>query len=111
MLSEPLARSKGLAKLAMLEADMAERLCPKCGAYWACGCELEVPSVAHLQQRVASSDAASFGQPVDVLCPHDWVDAVGVEHDQEAFPEGTRVLMCRLCGIYAVTAAEEMKRQ
>ena len=71
---------------------MADRLCPKCGAYWQCDCVLE-----------------ELAQPIDLMCDHDWIDAVAVEHDPEAFPEGTRVMMCRLCGLYAVTTTEESR--
>jgi hypothetical protein len=72
----------------MLRA-MSDRLCPKCGAYWRCDCIIEelVPTL-------------------DITCNHDWIDAVGVEHDAEAYPEGARVLMCRLCGLYAVAVAD-----
>lgn len=87
---------------------MAERLCPKCGAYWACGCELEVPPAGLSARPIDAGDRTSYGQPLDVTCAHDWVDAIGVEHDQEAFPEGARVLMCRLCGIYAVTTTQQV---
>jgi hypothetical protein len=62
---------------------MAERLCPKCGAYWQCGCVLE-----------------EWRQPVDERCNHDWAAAVGIDLD-ESLPEGTEVVVCRLCGLYA----------
>ncbi len=67
-----------------------DRLCPKCGAYWRCGCVID-----------------EWRQPVDPACRHDWVDAVGVEHD-ESFPEDSRVKMCRLCGLYMVTTHEDV---
>lgn len=35
---------------------------------------------------------------------HDWVPAVGVERD-EVLPPDLEVIVCRLCGLYAVTAA------
>jgi len=70
-----------------------DRLCPKCGAYWVCGCERE-----------------ELDQQTDPACMHDWVDAVGVDRD-ESFPDNARVIMCRLCGLYAVTPAEGLPRQ
>jgi len=66
---------------------MPERLCPKCGAYWNCGCVLDV-----------------WKQPVDKACRHDWIAAVGVEHD-DVLSEDANIVMCRLCGLYAVGAA------
>ena len=71
-------------------------LCPKCGAYWECDCPPEDRSGLEL------------GQPLDPACNHDWVDAVGVDRD-EVLPEGTRVIMCRLCGLYAVTSSEAVR--
>jgi hypothetical protein len=63
-----------------------EKLCPRCGAYWSCGCVLE-----------------ELAFPVTPGCEHDWTDAVGVELDvEELDAEKTRVLLCRLCGLYAV---------
>ena len=47
----------------------------------------------------------NLGQTVDPLCQHDWVEAVGVDRDED-FPEEARVVMCRLCGLYAVTNSE-----
>ena len=65
---------------------MQARLCPKCGAYWECDCVL---------------DDLSF-EPTPG-CPHDWAEAIGVEVlDFE--PADSQVLICRLCGIYSVTA-------
>ena len=76
---------------------MAERLCPKCGAYWACDCVLDD----------VQAFGTSLGPLTDPGCEHDWVDAVGVDRD-EVLPDGARVLMCRLCGLYAVTTSEQV---
>lgn len=38
---------------------------------------------------------------MDQTCAHDWVQAVGVDLDAE-LPEDASVLVCRLCGLYAV---------
>jgi len=67
---------------------MAERLCPRCGAYWRCGCVLD-----------------DWRQPEAPGCPHDWVEAVGVEVEDEA-QDGASVLLCRLCGRYEVADRE-----
>ena len=64
---------------------MSERLCPKCGAYWACDCTL--------QELMPFKDDG---------CQHDWMDAVGVELVDALDPQTSRVLVCRLCGLYAV---------
>jgi hypothetical protein len=60
-------------------------LCPKCGAYWRCGCSLEALAFEPLRR-----------------CQHDWVDAVGIAMDDDLLPDGAGVLVCRLCGLYAV---------
>ena len=65
---------------------MPDRLCPRCGAYWQCGCILD-----------------EWRQPVDEACKHDWVPAVGVEVDGALSAEAA-VSVCRLCGLYAVAA-------
>jgi hypothetical protein len=65
---------------------MAEtKLCPKCGAYWQCNCQREelVPLI-------------------DTGCAHDWTEAVGVELDSDLMGETRVVVVCRLCGLYAV---------
>ena len=59
-------------------------LCPRCGAYWACGCAVE--ELAFIP---------------DVDCEHDWVEVVGVELDGEVGFETSRVYGCRLCGKFA----------
>jgi hypothetical protein len=66
-----------------------ERLCPKCGAYWRCGCVIE-----------------EWSQPFDESCEHDWLPAMGVELD-EALPPSAQAMMCRLCGLYAVGVPQE----
>jgi hypothetical protein len=67
---------------------MERRLCPRCGAYWQCDCVIE-----------ELTQSGALTQPVAAGCSHDWTDAVGVDVvDLEA----ARVLVCRLCGLYAV---------
>ncbi len=67
------------------------RFCPKCGAYWACDCDL-----------TADLPAAVAFQPSTPGCDHDWSDVVAVEVERDDFPTEARVVVCRLCGIYAV---------
>jgi hypothetical protein len=63
---------------------MREKFCPKCGAYWQCDCRFD-----------------ELALPVDPACSHDWAEAVGVEIDGVDLTE-VQVLVCRLCGLYAV---------
>jgi hypothetical protein len=60
-------------------------LCPRCGAYWRCDCRFE-----------------DLNPIVDRTCAHDWNEAMGVEVDEELAPDGARVYVCRLCGLYSV---------
>ena len=69
---------------------MASRLCPKCGAYWQCDCRLD-----------DLYDLRKLSPPLDPACVHDWSEAVGVEID-EVFNGEAKVIVCRLCGLYAV---------
>jgi hypothetical protein len=62
----------------------AERLCPRCGAYWRCDCILD-----------------EWRQPLDESCRHDWLPAMGVELE-EGLPDEAMPIMCRLCGLFAV---------
>ena len=64
---------------------VTSRLCPQCGAYWQCDCQPDL------------------SQP-SVSCDHDWAEAVGVELDESLDAGGSRVVVCRLCGLYAVEA-------
>jgi hypothetical protein len=65
---------------------VSQKLCPRCGAYWRCDCLVEELSFV-----------------ADARCEHDWVDAVGVELDSDGLDlETAKVLVCRLCGLYAV---------
>lgn len=64
---------------------MEGKLCPRCGAYWSCDCSLQ--------------ELSYFPQPG---CEHDWTEAVGVELDEDLVLGEAQVLVCRLCGIYAV---------
>jgi hypothetical protein len=66
---------------------MMERLCPRCGAYWKCGCVLD-----------------EWAQPPAPDCPHDWIETVGVEVDDAQ--DGAIVLLCRLCGRYDLAQRE-----
>jgi hypothetical protein len=63
-------------------------LCPRCGAYWGCDCRLE-----------------DLEPPSLPGCDHDWVEAVAVEVNVDLGDAPARVLVCRLCGLYAVSAA------
>jgi hypothetical protein len=40
--------------------------------------------------------------PVKPGCQHDWTEAVGVEVDVDLLSAESQVLVCRLCGTYAV---------
>ena len=73
---------------------MSARLCPKCGAYWKCDCTLD-----------DVYDPAKLSPPLDPSCNHDWTDVVSVEID-ETFGSNAKVIVCRLCGLYAVALAE-----
>jgi len=73
---------------------MAERLCPKCGAYWRCECALD--------DLPAGQAGAALSLPVDPSCGHEWADAVGVELDGDLGLYDAKVVVCRLCGLYAV---------
>ena len=64
-------------------------LCPKCGAYWDCGCEYEV-----------TAPAALSGPP----CDHDWISTVGIDRIAE-FEDALEIMMCRLCGLYKASFA------
>jgi hypothetical protein len=71
--------------------DVNEKLCPKCGAYWRCDCRFDEPPP--VDWRAASSDGG---------CQHDWTEVLGVELDQDIPQAEAQVLLCRLCGLYAV---------
>jgi hypothetical protein len=77
---------------------MEARLCPKCGAYWKCDCVIEETVVLAPPSEVLSVDA--------MICPHDWIEAVGVDMDVEVGGTSRQVLVCRLCGLYAVGEAD-----
>ena len=64
---------------------MTQRLCPVCGAYWQCDCRPE-----------------ELVMPATPGCEHDWTDAVGVDIDVDLGE--VKVVVCRLCGLYAVEA-------
>jgi hypothetical protein len=66
---------------------MEQRFCPKCGAYWQCECILDEPTLR---------------LPETLGCEHDWTETVGVEIDASLDLNGARVVVCRLCGLYAV---------
>ncbi len=79
-----LATTRSTRRNGGMIAGVDARLCPRCGAYWDCGCRLE-----------------ELAPPVEPGCPHDWVEAIGVEKDEE-IPQEATVAMCRLCGQYAL---------
>ena len=77
---------------------MEARLCPNCGAYWQCDCRIEAPPPP-------PADAARPEDPAPRMryedaCQHDWAETVGVDIDIDLTDR--RVLVCRLCGLYAV---------
>jgi hypothetical protein len=74
-----------------------EKLCPKCGAYWKCDCVLDV---VELRPR----DLERLTLPATPGCQHDWTEAVGVDLDDDLLPgeSEVQVMVCRLCGLYAV---------
>ena len=74
---------------------MESKLCPKCGAYWKCDCKFDV---VELKPR----DAEKLAFPVAPGCQHDWTEAVGVAIDEDLVDGEAQVMVCRLCGIYAV---------
>jgi hypothetical protein len=71
---------------------MEKKLCPKCGAYWSCDCSFEAPP------PVDWSAAR-----IDGGCEHDWTEVLGVDLDEDLSRSSeAHVLLCRLCGLYAV---------
>jgi hypothetical protein len=89
---------------------MAEKLCPVCGAYWKCDCVVPPPpsppeaAPPIARRRTRSKDLIIDARQPETAptCDHDWVDAVGVElFDDIDIPEA-RIMVCRLCGLYAV---------
>jgi hypothetical protein len=74
---------------------MESKLCPRCGAYWKCDCSFDV---VELRQ----SELSKLGQPEKPGCDHDWTEAVGVEIDDDLVFGEAHVMVCRLCGLYAV---------
>jgi len=84
------------------------KLCPKCGAYWSCDCVIEAPPP---ERRAPLFDSFDTTGPQEILappitqaagCQHDWTEVVGVELDDDASYGEAQVLVCRLCGLYAV---------
>jgi hypothetical protein len=69
---------------------MERKLCTRCGAYWACDCVIDFPVEA-------------LAMPSDPGCQHDWLDAVGVELHLDLDDPDAHVVVCRLCGLYAVS--------
>jgi len=74
---------------------MESKLCPRCGAYWKCDCTFEV-----IEMREPELEKLAF--PAKPGCVHDWVEAVGVEIEDDLVQGEAQVMVCRLCGIYAV---------
>ena len=89
---------------------MEAKLCPRCGAYWACDCVIEAPPPQRVPPRppreLTAPPAQEQLEPPPLMqaagCPHDWAEVVGVELDDDASFGEAQVLVCRLCGIYAV---------
>ena len=91
----------------MIERMEQTRLCPKCGAYWKCDCVIETPASAprrlQSQPRLQRpAEPAGLIAAPDAGCQHDWSEVVGVELDDDAVPGEAQVMVCRLCGLYAV---------
>jgi hypothetical protein len=87
--------------------DVESKLCPKCGAYWACDCIIEAPSPSRLPPPPRDLPAPSEELEAPKIlqaagCEHDWTEVVGVELDEDADYGEAQVLVCRLCGLYAV---------
>jgi hypothetical protein len=74
---------------------MESKFCPKCGAYWQCECTVDVV-------EVRPSEFDRLAMPSKPGCQHDWTEAVGVEVDDDLILGEAQVMVCRLCGIYAV---------
>jgi hypothetical protein len=87
--------------------EVESRLCPKCGAYWRCDCVIDPQPPRHLspapRRSGENSSRLTAPQPAETPgCQHDWTEVVGVELDADASLEEAQVLVCRLCGLYAV---------
>jgi len=86
--------------------DVEAKLCPKCGAYWKCDCVIEAPAPErmppprHVPEPQEQLEAPKILQAAS--CEHDWTEVVGVELDDDASYGEAQVLVCRLCGLYAV---------
>lgn len=74
---------------------MDSKFCPKCGAYWQCDCTFDI-----IEMRQPELDRLAM--PVKDGCQHDWTEAVGVEVVEDLTLGDAQVMVCRLCGIYAV---------
>jgi hypothetical protein len=81
------------------------KLCPKCGAYWSCDCVIEPPPRERLLPPPIEASTEEIEAPRITQaagCDHDWTEVVGVELDDDTAFGEAQVLVCRLCGIYAV---------
>ena len=100
------ARGKRVEGLGMIVRMESAKLCPKCGAYWKCDCVIEAPPPPRRLRPPARLEAPA--EPAGLLaapdsgCQHDWSEVVGVELDDDAVLGEAQVLVCRLCGLYAV---------
>ena len=84
----------GLRRRHIIEG-MDSKFCPKCGAYWLCDCKFDVV-------EIKQPELERLAMPVKPGCQHDWAEAVGVEVDDDLMFGEAQVMVCRLCGIYAV---------
>jgi hypothetical protein len=85
--------------------DVESKLCPKCGAYWKCDCVIEAPPPERMPSRSLPAQQEQLEAPKIMQaagCQHDWTEVVGVELDEDAAFGEAQVLVCRLCGLYAV---------
>ena len=86
--------------------DVEEKLCPKCGAYWKCDCVIDEPAI---ERQLPPSDVPGPQEQIEAPkilqaagCQHDWTEVVGVELDEDSSFTEAQVMVCRLCGLYAV---------
>jgi hypothetical protein len=79
---------------------MESKLCPKCGAYWACDCVIEQaqpPARSRLLRDDGPPEPMALLATPTAGCQHDWTQL-----DDDVDMGEAQVLVCRLCGLYAV---------